>query len=90
MAQTLREIFGQQVRLERVMRRWSQEALGLGAGIDRSHIGAIERAEVGASIDTIEKVAAALDIDICQLLKSEHVLHCPGRRSATEKIIKSG
>ncbi len=70
MAQSLRQTLGQQIRVARTIRRWSQEALALSAGVNRTHIGAIERGELSTAIDTLEKIARALDISPCQLLDS--------------------
>ncbi len=75
--QTLRQTLGNQIRLARVMRRWSQEALALSAGLHRTHIGAIERGEVSPEIDTIEKIATALGLKIWQLLKGD-ITHLTG------------
>ncbi len=69
--QTLRQTLGNQIRLARVMRRWSQEALAFNAGLHRTHIGAIERGEVSPEIDTVEKIAKALGLQIWQLFKGD-------------------
>lgn len=39
----------------------SQEALADRAGLDRTHVAAVERAEVNTSIDTICRIAWALE-----------------------------
>ena len=46
----------------------SQEALAEGAGLHRTYVGAIERAERNVSIDNIERLAAALNLDVVDLL----------------------
>jgi transcriptional regulator with XRE-family HTH domain len=46
----------------------SQEALAADAGLHRTYVGAIERGERNVSIDNIERLATALDIDIVDLL----------------------
>lgn len=46
----------------------SQEKLAETAGLHRTYIGGIERAERNVSIDNIEKIAVALGVDVAQLL----------------------
>lgn len=46
----------------------SQEVLADLAGLHRTYVGGIERAERNVSIDNIEKIASALDADVVDLL----------------------
>jgi transcriptional regulator with XRE-family HTH domain len=46
----------------------SQEALAEGAGLHRTYVGGIERGERNVSIDNIERIARALDLDVVDLL----------------------
>lgn len=62
---------GDNIRYLRILRRWSQEALGLEAGLNRTLIGAIERAEVNTSIGTVEKVAQAFGLSVTELLTAK-------------------
>ncbi len=62
---------GDNIRYLRTLRRWSQEALGLEAGLNRTLIGAIERAEVNTSLGTVEKIAQALGISVADLLSTK-------------------
>lgn len=59
--------FGVKVRVERKKRNLSQEKLGEFAGLHRTYIGMIERAEKNITLNNIHKIANALDIDICSL-----------------------
>ena len=52
---------GNAVRAARVARGLSQEALADAAGIDRSHMGKIERGERNVTIMNVARVAAALN-----------------------------
>lgn len=45
----------------------SQEGLADEAGLHRTYVGAIERAERNVSVDNIEKIARALKCDIARL-----------------------
>ncbi len=58
---------GMNIRLERVKRGISQEKLADLAGVARSTMGIIERGEQSPSIQTLAKVANALDVDIRKL-----------------------
>jgi len=62
---------GDNMRYMRMLRRWSQEALGLEAGLNRTMIGAIERAEVNTSIGTTEKIARAFGLSVAVLLEAK-------------------
>ena len=59
----LRERVGLNVRNLRSSRRLSQEQLALAAGVDRSYISEIELAKNSASIDVLELIADALEVD---------------------------
>ncbi|WP_209596947.1 helix-turn-helix transcriptional regulator [Ruegeria sp. HKCCSP351] len=59
----LRERVGLNVRNLRSSRRLSQEQLALAAGVDRSYISEIELAKNSASIDVLERIADALEVD---------------------------
>lgn len=61
--------FGDKVRQERVRKGLSQEGLADLAGVHRTYIGMIERAEKNITLENIEKIAKALNIDISELLK---------------------
>jgi transcriptional regulator with XRE-family HTH domain len=51
------------VRIRRLLHNWSQEDLAQEAGLDRSFVGDIERAERNISIKTLEKLAIAFDVE---------------------------
>lgn len=63
-----RVLFGRNVRLVRRVREISQEELAARADIYRSHIALIEKGEINFSVDTMEKVAHALDMEVHDLL----------------------
>lgn len=63
MEKALRQKFARKIKLERAKRDWTQEALADYAGISRSVMGHIERAEYSTTLDTIEKLAKALNVD---------------------------
>lgn len=61
--------FGAAVRALRVERGYGQEGFAAHAGLDRSYFGAIERGEFNVSLETMVKVAAALDVRPSHLLR---------------------
>ena len=65
---TLRERLARNVRLLRVMRGWSQEVLAQEAGLDRSYVGAVERAERNLTLSSMEKLAQALGVEVRALV----------------------
>ena len=62
------KLLAKNVRLERVMRGWSQETLAELAGLHRSFVGAIERYEHNITLATVEKLAKAFDLTVAELL----------------------
>jgi transcriptional regulator with XRE-family HTH domain len=60
--------FAQRLRLQRVDRGLSQEELADQAGLHRTYIGSVERAERNISIDSMERLAHALGLDLSDLL----------------------
>ncbi len=60
--------FGNRVRQERTQKNLSQEGLADLAGVHRTYIGMIERAEKNITLENIEKIAKALNIKIGDLL----------------------
>ena len=61
--------FGQNVRNERLRRNISQEHLAEKAGVHRTYIGMVERAEKNITLLNIYKISKALGIKISDLLK---------------------
>ena len=63
-------LFGELVRQFREQASLSQEDLADRAGIHRTYIGGIERGERNPTLQTIHKLAAALDIPPMELLNT--------------------
>ena len=72
-----RKHLAQRVRLLRTNRGWSQEVLAELSGLNRSYIGAVERAEHNIGLDNIERISLALETSIPALLDGE-VVHQQG------------
>lgn len=64
----LRDVLAKNMRLARADLSWSQEKLALEAGLNRTYVSAVERAEQNISLDNIARVAKALDIEPFKLL----------------------
>jgi len=62
--------FGERVREIRKERCLSQEELAHRAGVHRTYIGMIERAEKNITLINIERIAKALDIKIGELFNT--------------------
>jgi len=65
-AQVLKQ-FGNKVREERLKKGLSQEDLAEKAGVHRTYVGMIERAEKNITLRNIQKVAKALDLPMSDL-----------------------
>ena len=61
--------FGKRVREERIKNNLSQERLAAKAGVHRTYIGMIERAEKNITLENIEKIANALDLKLENLFR---------------------
>lgn len=77
--------FGHRIKHLRMRRGWSQEDLGLRAGLHRTYIGSIERSERNISLLNIERIARALNIPV-QLLVAKNSLRRRDMDSSCEKI----
>lgn len=64
-----RQRLSQHLRALRSVKGLSQEALADLAELHRTYVGSIERCERNVSIDNIEKLASALNVDVYELLK---------------------
>ena len=67
---SLIHIFATNVRKYRTEKGLSQEALADLAGLHRTYISAVERERRNISIDNIENIAAALDVEPFVLLQN--------------------
>ena len=56
------------LRRLRVKRALSQEALAVDAGIDRSYVGRIERGIENPTVETLDRLARALEVPAAELL----------------------
>lgn len=65
------KILGQRIRSHRIAKGYSQEKLAELSGCHPTYIGQIERGEKNATIESIEKIAIALDISLSSLF--EHI-----------------
>lgn len=67
---TIARIIGDRLRAYRLQQEWSQEVLAEHAGLHPTYIGQLERGEKNATIETVSKVAAALNIPLSQLFEN--------------------
>lgn len=61
--------FGNKVREERLKNSLSQEQLAEKAGVHRTYIGMIERAEKNITLENIAKIAKALNINLSEIFR---------------------
>lgn len=62
-----REQFANRVRELRAERGWSQDDLAAAAGLHRTYIGTVERAEQSITLDSVEKIAKAFKVPISEM-----------------------
>ena len=63
------KILGQRIRNYRTAKRLSQEKLAELSGCHPAYIGQIERGEKNATIESVEKISAALDVSLSRLFE---------------------
>jgi len=68
---TARQIFARNLRKARASQGLSQEDLAEKAGLHRTYVGSVERAERNISIDNMEQLARALKMALIRLLTEE-------------------
>ena len=64
----IREVFARNLRRYRRAARLSQEELAHRSDIDRTYISSLERGIYAASIDVVDRLATALEIQAADLL----------------------
>ena len=65
------ETIGMKVLHARKMRKYSQEKLGIKAGVSQQHLSRIENDEICPTMDTLLKIATALDVSVTTLTNEE-------------------
>ena len=68
---TARARFAVNLRSARMAHGFSQEELAARAGLHRNYIGSVERNEKNISIDSMERLANVLGLDVVDLLVKE-------------------
>lgn len=76
---------GLRIRLLRNERHMSQEEVSFKAGISAAHLGQIERATKNPTIETVARIAAALDVPITSLFDNSNTVTKQGSNTV-EKI----
>ena len=80
----IRGIFARNLRQVRHEKGYSQEALVLEAGVDRTYISPLERCVYSASIDMVEKLAAVLGVE------TDTLLHRSAAKAGRKKPLPPG
>jgi len=75
------------VNLLRRAKHLSQRELGERSGIDQANISDIENADANPTVRTVGRLAAALGVDVSELLTQEHVLEKEMERSGVAGFI---
>jgi transcriptional regulator with XRE-family HTH domain len=83
---SLRIRFGRRVRAIRLRQELSLEALGEKSGLNDKFIQAVETARQSPTIDTIEKIASGLEIELGELFTFEEESPDVLRKRATRLV----
>jgi transcriptional regulator with XRE-family HTH domain len=60
----IKQKFGVKIKQLRTEKGWSQEKLALNAGLDRTYVPGIEKGKRNVSLEVIEKLALAFEVEI--------------------------
>lgn len=80
------EIIGAKIRLYRNMKKWTQEQLAEKISSTASYIGQIERGEVNFRIQTVGKIAEALEVSLFSLFEYDHLTEIRNNKSALDSL----
>lgn len=69
MMSDIKMTFGKRLRELRETKGMSQELLAHEAGLDRTYISSVERGKRNISLENIERLASALEVDIKDFFK---------------------
>lgn len=72
LAMDLKKTMATNVRRTRHAKEMTQEELADRAGLSARYLGSIERAAVSASVTVLGRLAQALDVDACELIRIPH------------------
>jgi transcriptional regulator with XRE-family HTH domain len=64
-----RRLLGERIRSFRKGKGFSQEVLAEKADLHHNYVGELERGEKAATIDTLVKIAKALGVRVCDLVR---------------------
>jgi transcriptional regulator with XRE-family HTH domain len=67
--QDVQKRIGDTVRALRLKRGWSQDVFADKSGLNRAHVGEVERGESNVTIQTLKTIAETLGVKITDLLK---------------------
>jgi transcriptional regulator with XRE-family HTH domain len=67
--QDIQRQIGDTVRALRLKRGWSQDLFADKSGLNRAHVGEIERGESNVTIQTLKTIADTLEVRIVDLVK---------------------
>lgn len=65
--------FGKRIKIERIMRDWTMEQLAEKAELGTTTIASVEKGLTSPTLDTIEKLAKALEVKLNELLIFDNV-----------------
>jgi transcriptional regulator with XRE-family HTH domain len=66
----IKQLIGNRVRVLRKEQGLSQEELGFKADLHHTYIGAVERGERNISLDSLQKIAHGLGVDVGKILNA--------------------
>lgn len=64
------KVIGKRIRYLRKKKGWSQEELAFRANLNRAYFGQLERGNKSATVETLEKIALALNVSMEELFKN--------------------
>ena len=81
--ETANILLGKRIRALRKQQGLSQEQLAEQVGMSGKYLGEIERGQVNCSVDIVERIAKALDLELIDLFDYQHETN---RKALAKKI----
>ena len=82
-------VFGRNVRRLRIIKEISQENFASRCDLHRTYIGSVERGEVNISVNNMDRIADALGMEICDLLRRDLQIEATLQYASAPHTVKS-
>ena len=87
--EAVNELLGKRIRALRKQKGLSQEQLAERVGMSSKYLGEIERGQVNCSVDIVERISKALDLELTDLFDYQHKQNRKALLKKTNALIQN-